>query len=362
MNSSDLPEMLDKDCFERFKKTYGSLPFVCRFRDCPRGLDGFLTLKQREQHEAIHYRRWNCEDLKCPFYAKGWRSARALVQHNQMYHIKPQAFPSLEGENQTAKSSENKLATTENVQNNGSQPNKVFVCSGLLPSGETWGCGQDFESAAALKAHFRTTTGFECIRELYGETAGPIDKDDLQPRKRKYMFSNECLGTLESGAQWGCGKDFDTEDALFKHWQSNAGRECRKDLHGEVENKINVWENHESTRSFPITGFSGLTSFLSDTGNFQQKQLDPGRDAQNAEAHSFGGSSHLPKPESSNSDPNKKPRHELDLEVQNAIPQNFGHIKAMGLHSIEEVAETVPEPGLELPDLFETSFFDEALD
>ena len=229
MSSSHLPETLDKESFERFKKTYGSLPFVCRFRDCPRGLDGFLTLNLREQHEAVHYRRWNCGDSKCPFYAKGWKSARALVQHNQMYHSKPQAFPSMEGNTQTAHSSGKQLATPEDVRNDSSQLNKVFVCSGLLPSGEAWGCRQDFVSAAALKAHFRSTAGFGCIKELYDNTAGPVDQHDLQPRKTKYV----CLGTLESGVQWGCGLDFDAEDAVFKHWQTETGRECRKAVHDE---------------------------------------------------------------------------------------------------------------------------------
>lgn len=182
VSSSDVPETLDIESFERFKKTYGSLPFVCRLRDFSRGLDGFITLKQREQHQAVHYRHWNYGHPKCPFYARGWRLVRALVQHNQMYHIKAQAFPSLEGKTETVNSTEKELAIPEDVRKDSPQPKKELVCSGVLPSGKIWGSGQDFVSAAALKAHFRTTVGFECIKELYSETTGPVDQDDLQPR------------------------------------------------------------------------------------------------------------------------------------------------------------------------------------
>ena len=355
---------LDMESFERFKKTYGSLPFVCRFRNCPRGLEGFVTLKQREQHEAVHYRRWNCGDTKCLFYARGWRSARALVQHNQMYHIKPQAFPSWEGKVEPAKSTEKQLAVAKGIREDNPQSKEEYVCSGVLPSGETWGCGQGFVNAAALKAHFRTTVGFECIKELYGETAGPVDQDDLQPRKRKYVFSNECLGTLNSGAQWECGKDFDTEASLFKHWQSDPGRECRKALHDEVETKMEAWGSHGSKWSAQVTKSIGLTSFPSKTGLFQQNTPDRSNDTQDA----------TPQSSSDWRKENVRPEDYRTLlpGQQQLTPQEYSRIKNTNepgdpewesfIQLFTHGYATEPEPKAELPYLPETSFFDESLD
>ncbi len=260
---ADFQETLNLEFFERFKNIYGSLPFACRFRDCPRALDGFAVLTERERHEKVHYRRWRCADPECPFYSHGWESARALVRHNQEYHLMKQSFHDEEGNSRLLKTSGGREKEVDRIGSDVSLVGTEFLCRGTLGSGDIWGCGQVFTSAPALKAHYRTTVGFECISKLYGETACVVDQDDLQPRKRKYLFSNECLGTLDSGAQWGCGKDFGTQEYLYKHWHSESGRECRQSVYDEVETKINRVQGLESNEKIQTDRQTHLMSFLS---------------------------------------------------------------------------------------------------
>ena len=259
---AEFHETLDSESFERFKNIYGSLPFACRFRDCPRALDGFIILAERERHEKVHYRRWRCADLECPFYSRGWESARALVRHNQEYHLMRQAFHDEEGNPSPLITSGGREEEVDRIDRDVPLAGTEFLCRGTLKSGDIWGCGEVFNSASALKAHYRTTVGFGCIGKLYIETACVVDQDDLQPGKRKYLFSNECLGTLDSGAQWGCGKDFGTQEYLYKHWQSESGRECRQSVYDEVETKINRVQGLEPNEKIQTDRQTPLMSFL----------------------------------------------------------------------------------------------------
>ncbi|GMF00313.1 unnamed protein product [[Candida] boidinii] len=47
--------------------------------------------------------------------------------------------------------------------------NVLFVCKGTLKDGSNWGCGKRFARTDALRRHFQTESGKECIRPLIEE-------------------------------------------------------------------------------------------------------------------------------------------------------------------------------------------------
>ena len=98
---------------------------------------------------------------------------------------------------------------------------------------------------------------------MYAKVAAPVDPSDLQPHNRKHAFSCECIGTLESGEQWGCGKDFGTEEDLFKHWQDETGIQCRQGLNDEVEVKIKRWQGADASTSVTPEHLTPLWSVMS---------------------------------------------------------------------------------------------------
>ena len=249
---AEMPSGLDPESVIQFKSVHGTCPFVCRYPKCIRAFDGFSSSYQRDQHETVlHYRRWKCDNPNCPSFVTGFNSARALVQHNQSHHWTPAAFPGfndgIEGPNPPGPSDD--WATNKKTSNPRDQS---FICSGTLPSKKKWGCGEGFSTAAALKAHFRTTVGFNCIQELYSETATPIAQEDLQPPQQKFFFSSNCHGTLNSGIEWGCKRNFASEWSLLQHWQSSIGRRCRQALHDEVDAKLKKWEDRKSAAHLPL--------------------------------------------------------------------------------------------------------------
>ncbi len=63
--------------------------FVCRYRHCPRSINGFISTKERKAHEVLHIRLFRCADATCEFYARGFTTKSALQRHNQRYHTKP---------------------------------------------------------------------------------------------------------------------------------------------------------------------------------------------------------------------------------------------------------------------------------
>src|SRR5205085_11743982 len=72
-----------------FQNTYGPLAFICRYRNCPRALNGFWSAGKRDQHELTHTRRLKCVHPTCAFYVYGFTSQRALQIHNETYHTMP---------------------------------------------------------------------------------------------------------------------------------------------------------------------------------------------------------------------------------------------------------------------------------
>lgn len=259
--NAEMPSTLDLESVDRFKNVHGACPFVCRYPKCIRAFDGFSSSSQRDQHEILHYRRWKCGDPNCLSFETGFNSARALVQHNQTQHWTPTAFPRFNKSIDPPSQLDDGAASKEKLN----PKEKTFICSGTLPSRNKWGCGETFSNAAALKAHFRTTIGFNCIQELYSETATSISQEDLQPPQNKIFFSSNCHGTLNSGIEWGCKRNFASEWSLLQHWQSNVGRRCRQALNDEVDSKLKMWEEDKSVISHLQTSRAQIEQFPSYT-------------------------------------------------------------------------------------------------
>lgn len=250
---AEMPSDLDPESVYQFKSVHGACPFVCRHPKCIRAFDGFLSSYQCDQHEMIlHYRRWKCDNPNCPSFVTGFNSTRALVQHNQSHHWTPAAFPGFNDGMEGPDPSGPPDDWTKNKKKSNSR-DQSFHCGGTLPSQKKWGCEEIFPTAAALKAHFRTTIGSNCIQEIYSKTATPIAQKDLQPPQQKFLFPSNCHGTLSSGIEWGCKRTFASEWSLLQHWESNIGRRCRQALHDEVDAKLKLWEDRKSVVPLPST-------------------------------------------------------------------------------------------------------------
>ena len=50
--------------------------------------------------------------------------------------------------------------------------------------------------------------------------------EDLHTGLKRY----QCKGTLKDGSSWGCGKRFARTDALRRHFQTESGKECIRPL------------------------------------------------------------------------------------------------------------------------------------
>ena len=240
MPAEELLTVSDMEAITRFRELRGAHPFTCRYPQCKRNVESFASMNERDRHEATHYRQWKCGYSSCPFYAKGWKSARALKLHNQTYHTDYLAFPSF-GEDSVDAEAVAETEVSEEVQPKEFSSPREYVCQGKLSSGKKWGCGCKFKNAAELKAHYRTPTGFECIKELYSETECSLDREDIQEPQKRYMFTSSCGGSLNSKGRWGCGRNFNSDQALHNHWQTSTGIRCRQPLVDEVEAKIADW-------------------------------------------------------------------------------------------------------------------------
>lgn len=83
------PNGIDQNLLDRFVEIYGQSAFVCRYRGCPRALDGFISTEQRQRHEILHLKRLKCADMTCEFYIPGFSTKSELQRHNRKYHTKP---------------------------------------------------------------------------------------------------------------------------------------------------------------------------------------------------------------------------------------------------------------------------------
>ena len=176
---ASIGSMVDMETFERFKESHGFQPFLCRFQECPKAVEGLASVSERDKHEKIHCRRWKCADAQCPLNSQGCRSAQALREHNQKYHAAQCFFSKPTSHSDTSRSDGGDLIDIIGARKNSSSSETEFPCGGKMKDGYAWGCGQVFQSADALKEHYSTPEGSECISELHtrvDDTARPSKK------------------------------------------------------------------------------------------------------------------------------------------------------------------------------------------
>ena len=65
---------------------HGWEPYLCRYRDCPRAIQGFISSFLRQEHENSHTQRFRCSDTACEVLGSGLVSRAALNKHNKKYH------------------------------------------------------------------------------------------------------------------------------------------------------------------------------------------------------------------------------------------------------------------------------------
>ena len=75
---------------QRFQRLYGWLGLRCRVLNCKGALKLYKTDKERQSHEETHTRTYSCTD--CNSVPRGFKSARALRNHRETYHMKPEDF------------------------------------------------------------------------------------------------------------------------------------------------------------------------------------------------------------------------------------------------------------------------------
>lgn len=60
--------------------------YLCRYRSCPRAIQGFSSLDLRQEHENSHAPIFRCINAACAFFGKSLKNRAALNKHNNKYH------------------------------------------------------------------------------------------------------------------------------------------------------------------------------------------------------------------------------------------------------------------------------------
>ena len=69
-----------------FATRHGWEPYLCRYRGCPRAIQGFNSSVLRQEHENSHAPRFRCSDTACEVLGSSLPSRAALSRHNKKYH------------------------------------------------------------------------------------------------------------------------------------------------------------------------------------------------------------------------------------------------------------------------------------
>lgn len=65
---------------------HGLEPYLCRYRGCPRAIQGFSSPDLRQEHENNHAPLFRCNYAGCKILGRGLTSRAAMDKHNKKYH------------------------------------------------------------------------------------------------------------------------------------------------------------------------------------------------------------------------------------------------------------------------------------
>lgn len=77
---------IDKATQQMFRDIYSASVLVCRAKNCPRGLHGFATSKERDDHESTHRLDLRCPYEDCPMENPSFSSPARRKAHLKKFH------------------------------------------------------------------------------------------------------------------------------------------------------------------------------------------------------------------------------------------------------------------------------------